>query len=321
MQQPILVGDIGGTNARFALASRRDGKLNIEHFEKLAGDGFGSFDEALQQYLDQIGAEVSEACFALAGPVENQEVTLTNRGWHVSAGSLKESFGFQDVCLINDFHAMARAVPEFEYDSFDCIFPGTPKPGAPVLVTGPGTGFGVATLLSEPKGRWRVVSGEGGHMAYAPRTDMEHALARLLMRDHGYVSNELVASGSGLDEVHAAFCEIFGRPRVELTPEEMRERADSGDKLFQTLIEVRALAVLGAAGDLVLANGALGGVVLAGGVSERISDFLKTAAARQRFVTRGPMSHYLEDCPVWLMREQVAPLIGAAAYYEQHKRT
>lgn len=157
-------------------------------------------------------------------------------------------------------------------------------------------------------------------MAYAPRTEVEHALARLLMRDHGYVSNELVASGSGLDEVHAAFCEIFGRPLVQLTPEEMRERADSGDELFRTLIEVRALAVLGAAGDLVLANGALGGVVLAGGVSERISDFLKTAAARQRFVTRGPMSHYLQDCPVWLMREPAAPLIGAAAYYEQHTR-
>lgn len=320
MQDGVLVGDIGGTNVRFALASRQDGKLRIEHFEKLAGDGFASFDDALEQYLDQTGAEVSAACFALAGPVENQEVTLTNRGWHVSAGAVKARFGFQDVCLINDFHAMARAVPEFAYESFDRIFPGTPKQGAPVLVTGPGTGFGVATLLSEPEGRWRVVSGEGGHMAYAPRTDVEHALARLLLRDHGYVSNELVASGSGLDEVHAAFCEIFGRPLIERTPEEMRQRADSGDELFRTLIEVRALAVLGAAGDLVLANGALGGVVLAGGVSEHISDFLKTDAARQRFVTRGPMSHYLQDCPVWLMREPAAPLIGAAAYYEQHTR-
>lgn len=320
MRDGVLVGDIGGTNVRFALASRKGGQLRIEHFEKLAGDDFGSFDTVLQEYLDRTGVSVSAACFALAGPVKNQEVTLTNRGWHVSASDLKTSFGFQEVCLINDFHAMARSVPEFAFETFDCVLPGTPQPGAPVLVAGPGTGFGVATLLTEPMGGWRVISGEGGHMAYAPRTDVEHELARVLTRDHGYVSNELVASGSGLDEVYSAFCEMFGRERVALSPEEMRQRADAGDELFRTLIEVRALAVMGAAGDLVLANGALGGVVLAGGVSERISDFLKTAEARQRFVARGPMSQYLEDCPVWLMREATAPLIGAAAYYEQHAR-
>lgn len=320
MQEPILVGDIGGTNARFALASRQDGKLRIEHFEKLAGEDFESFDGALQQYVSQTGARVSAACFALAGPIEDQQVTLTNRGWQVSAKALKAQFGFQDVCLINDFHAMARSVPEFSFEAFDCILPGAPETGAPVLVAGPGTGFGVATLLSEVGGCWRVISGEGGHMAYAPRSPVEHELARLLMRDHGYVSNELVASGSGLGAVHAAFCEIYGRDLVELPPEEMRQRADAGDELFRTLIEVRALAVMGATGDLVLANGALGGVVLAGGVSERISDFLKTGEARQRFVSRGPMSHYLEDCPVWLMREATAPLIGAAAHYEQQTR-
>lgn len=320
MQDGILVGDIGGTNARFALASRKDGQLRIEQFQKLAGGDFDSFDAVLQEYLGKTGVSVRAACFALAGPVKNQEVTLTNRGWHLSARALKTRFGFWDVCLINDFHAMARSVPEFGVESLDCVFPGTPQTGAPVVVTGPGTGFGVATLLSEPSGGWRVISGEGGHMAYAPRTEMEQELARLLMRDHGYVSNELVASGSGLDEVYAAFCEMFGRERSAVSPEEMRQRADAGDEFFRCLIEVRALAVMGAAGDLVLANGALGGVVLAGGVSQHISDFLKTPKVRQRFVTRGPMSHYLEDCPVWLMREATAPLIGAAAYYEQRIR-
>lgn len=320
MRERLLVGDIGGTNARFAVATREDGDFRIEHFEKLAGDDFASFDAVLQEYLGRTGVSAGAACFALAGPVENQEVTLTNRGWHVSASALKGSFGFRDVCLINDFHAMARSVPEFAFEAFDCIFPGTRQLDAPVLVAGPGTGFGVATLLQEPSGGWRVISGEGGHMAYAPRTELEHELARLLIRDHGYVSNELVASGSGLDEVYSAFCEMFGREHAALSPEEMRERADAGDELFRTLIEVRALAVMGAAGDLVLANGALGGVVLAGGVSERISDFLKTAEARQRFAARGPMSHYLEDCPVWLLREATAPLIGAAAFYEQRAR-
>lgn len=320
MEGPVLVGDVGGTNVRFALAARRDGVLGIEHFQKLPGDTYDSFEDALQHYLDQTGARPMAACFALAGPIKNQEVTLTNRKWHVSSAAVKAHFGFEDVRLINDFHAMARSVPEYAVSSFDEIFPGTPKPGAPMLVTGPGTGFGVATLLSGSDGQWQVMSGEGGHMAYAPRTAVELELTRLLTRDYGYVSNELVASGSGLEEVHRAFCEIYGRDCLELSPEAMRQRADEGDEMFQALIEVRALAVMGAAGDLVLANGALGGVVLAGGVTERISDFLKTPQARERFVSRGPMSPYLEDCPVWLMHDAAAPLIGAAADFEQRSR-
>lgn len=317
MEGAVLVGDVGGTNVRFALATRRGVSISIERFEVLAGNDFASFEEALRHYLAQTGARASAACFALAGPVENQEVTLTNRNWRVSASAVKAAFGFADVCLINDFHAMARSVPEYARDSFEVILTGAPREGAPVLVTGPGTGLGVATLLSGEGGGWSVMSGEGGHMAYAPRSDIEQELTRRLMRDHEYVSNELVCSGSGLSAVHAAFCEIFGRDLVEISPAEMRRRADSGDEMYHALIEVRALAVMGAAGDLVLANGALGGVVLAGGVSERISDFLKTPAARARFVSRGPMSHYLENCPIWLMHDAIAPLLGAAAFYEQ----
>lgn len=321
MEGSVLVGDVGGTNVRFALAARRNGALSIEHFQKFQGDDFESFEDALKQYLDKTGVRATVACFAMAGPVRDQKVTLTNRAkWQVSSAGLEARFGFEAVRLINDFQAMARSVPEFSVSSFEEILPGTSQTGAPMLVAGPGTGFGVATLLAGANGQWSVVSGEGGHMAYAPRTDIEHDLARLLARDHGYVSNELVASGSGLEEVHRAFCEIFDRDCLNLSPETMRQRADDGDEMFQTLIEVRALAVMGAAGDLVLANGALGGVVLAGGVSERISEFLKTPLARQRFTSRGPMSDYLETCPVWLMRDASAPLIGAAAYFEQLSR-
>ena len=320
MAEPVLVGDVGGTNARFALATRRGGSISIERFEVLSGDHHKSFEDALDDYLNQTGAKADRACFAFAGPVKDQRVALTNRPWKVAAAEVKDRFGFQDVCLINDFHAMARSVPEFSVESFEEIFAGTPREGAPVLVTGPGTGLGVATLLAAPEGQWTVIAGEGGHMAYAPRSRMEHELAQLLQREHGYVSNELVASGSGLAAVHAAFCEIYGREPAKLSPAEMRQQADAGDEMFQALIEVRALAVMGAAGDLVLANGALGGVVLAGGVSERISDFLKLPAARERFVSRGPMNGYLDECPVWLMHDAIAPLIGAAAHYEQVSR-
>ena len=313
----MLVGDVGGTNLRFGIAQRENGRFLIERYQRFEGDDFDSFYDALACYLDDTGLGPEHACFALAGPVENGEVQLTNRPWHVSARDISRRFNIAHVHLINDFAGMARAVPELDRATFDIIIDGHPVAGAPILVAGPGTGFGVATLFGSDKTGWQVLNGEGGHMAFAPRDQDELELARVLLRRYGYVSNELVASGSGLNAVHEALCEIHGRAYAGLGPQEMRRLADDGDEMFRSLIQIRANTVMSAAGDLVLANGALGGVVLAGGVSERITDFLTSHEARERFVRRGPFSKYLRNCPVWLMRDPEAPLIGAAAFHEQ----
>lgn len=310
----LLVGDVGGTNARFAVAA--GGKASITQFESLPGKQFRTFDEALQAYLDKTGVTPDAACIAVAGPVRGGQAELTNRGWTVSEKALSERFGLTRPLVVNDFLAMARSVPEIGPEAFAEVYPGEAVSGAPVLVAGPGTGFGVSTLVPGQAG-WTVIAGEGGHIAYAPRTDFEREIARILTRDHGYVSNELVASGSGLPALHAAVCEIYGVPVAEIAPEEMESRADSGDAMYGALLNVRALATMGAVGDLALANGALGGVVLAGGVSGHIVEFLVTNEARERFVARGPMSGYLANCPVRLLKEPAAALIGAAAHYAQ----
>ena len=315
MMNELLVGDVGGTNVRFAMAHRSAGRFAIDHFEKLEGDDFESFEDALVSYLEATGLKPDHACFALAGPVRDGEVLLTNRRWHVSARHVSQRFGIGNV--VNDFAAMARAVPEYDSATFETIRDGTPLEGAPVLVAGPGTGFGVATLLGSDASTWHVLNGEGGHVAFSPRDETELELARILLAKHGYVSNELVASGSGLNAVHEAFCEMHGRPYQEIGPQEMRRLADAGDEMFRSLIQLRANTVMTAVGDLVLANGALGGVVLAGGVTDRITDFLKSAEACDRFVERGPLCQYLRNCPVSLMRDPEAPLIGAAAFHEQ----
>jgi glucokinase len=321
MSDRVLVGDVGGTNVRFALAAKRDGKTEIDSFAKLAGDNFDTFASALQQYLEETGLKPRRACFAMAGPVRNGEVELTNRNWHVSARALCQRFGFDDIQIINDFTAMARSVPEHSSDYFEEVLPGEAVEDLPVIVAGPGTGFGVATLFPLGNDAWRVLTGEGGHIAYSPRDTLEFDVASILMRDQGYVSNELVASGMGLDFVHNAFCEVFGREKEEVSPQDMRVRADQGDEMFDQLIAMRAKAVMGAVGDLALANGALGGVVLAGGVTERIVDYLRRPEAIARFRDRGPMSGYLANCPVRLMHDPEAPLIGAAAYYAQETHT
>jgi glucokinase len=319
MSDAIIVGDVGGTNVRFAEVRRVNGKLALEGFDKFTNTQFDTFYDALAAYLSKYKCGSKHACFALAGPIRAGEVQLTNYPvWHVSEQELSSRFGFADPLLINDFAGMARSVPEYGAGGLDVIVDGHAVKDVPMVVTGPGTGLGVATLLPSAQG-FRVLSGEGGHTAYAPRTALEFQLATLLLQSRGYVSNELVCSGSGLPHVYRAFCQIYGRPEESLSPQDMRERADAGDDMFQRLIEVRALCVMGAAGDLALTNGALGGVVLAGGVTERIVDYLRRPSAVSRFRDRGPMSGFLKDCPVFLLADPHAPLLGAGAYFEQER--
>ena len=316
MTNRVLVGDVGGTNVRFGVAEDSASGITIHDFLKMPGDDFGGFEDALEQYLEETDVRASlPAVFALAGPPVDGIVKLTNRDWHVSEQDLIKRFGHPSVHLANDFTAMARAVPELDRSHFELIKPGITRPGAPIVVAGPGTGFGVATLLPLYGNRWRVMSGEGGFMTYAPRTDIEIKLTAYLSRKYDFVYNELVCAGVGLDDVHEGLCEIFGKPYEPKSPSDMLELAAAGDDLFRELCYIRARGTMSAVGDLVLANGARGGVVLAGGVSERLAVYLKSPDAMARFAERGRNSAFVAECPIHLMHDPVAPLIGAAALY------
>lgn len=312
----VLVGDVGGTNVRFARADLAGDSIKVSGFAKLRGDDFCCFERALEKYCAETETCTGGAAvFALAGPLRDGKVHLTNRDWTVSKADLKGEFTLADVHLINDFAAMARAVPELGTKTMQVIKTGQADPKRPIIVAGPGTGLGVATLFPDPKGRWNVISGEGGHLAFAPRNDLEIELLKALQAERGYVSNELVCSGMGLPAVHRALCAIHGIEYVETPPADMLSAADRGNTFFLELCRLRARAVMSAVGDLALANGALGGVVLAGGVTERLLPYLLENDAQQRFTERGPMSGYLATCPIHLMTDPAAPLIGAAALY------
>ncbi len=317
-KRQVLVGDVGGTNVRFAIGHRYKGQIQIEQFVKLEGDKFVTFYDALAEYLERTGVELTEASFALAGRVEGDEVTLTNREWHVSTAKLKSQFGFEDVTLMNDFAGMARAVPEQDMSTLELIKPGKAVKNRPILVAGLGTGLGVGTVMRVGR-QWAIVSGEGGHVAFAPETPLEIELSQVMLKDpeRDYVSAELVAAGVGLNVVYAAFCEIYGRTVEALTPQEMQERAKQGDQMFDDLIRLRAHTLMRIAGDMMMANGTSGGVVLAGGVTERILDYVKAEDAIARFTRRGMQRDYVAACPIHLMRDPMAPLIGATAYHFQ----
>lgn len=316
--RPVLVGDIGGTNVRFALATKDEyGEIDIDHFAKFPGDDFPDFETVAGTYLKQLGVEDApdHALFALAGPVREDEVTLTNRsGWHVSGRTIAQHLGLSACWLVNDFAAMARAMPELPDEAFHLIHEGNPMPDAPLLVAGPGTGVGMATLIPLPGLGWHVLTGEGGHGCFAPGNARESALADWLRREKRvYVSRELVLSGSGLDTVMEALAAIDGIPFEPREPAAVLECAARGEPFCLGVVKLRSEALMQMLGDAALTNGARGGVIIVGGVAERLLDWLKRPQALERFFERGPMSHYMRDIPIRLIREPAAALYGAAA--------
>jgi len=318
MPDSVLVGDIGGTNVRFGRARLGfAGHPEVEDIAVLPGDNFRSFEAALSVYLEQLGnSRPDQALFAFAGPVRDGIVQLTNRDWTVNSRDLAQKTGLERIRVVNDYAAMARSIPELSDDSFHLLHEGrVPEQRAPILVAGPGTGLGMATLLPEGDRGWRVMTGEGGHAAFAPRSDREWDLTKCLQRTHGYVSKELVLSGSGLNAVHEALCEIDGVAWEITPPAEIMRRAKEGDQLCRDICEIRAGATLDALGDAALINGTRGGVVVTGGVAERLVDWLAKPHALARFFERGPMSHYMEPIPIRLLMAGEAALIGAAALH------
>ena len=311
----ILVGDVGGTFVRLGLAERdNEGQMLITQFTKIAGDKLSGLDDAIEQFLEETHFKPKHVSIALAGPVAHGCVSLTNRPWTVSEEKLKEKFGFENVRLYNDFKAMGRSVPELKKSDFVEIHPGSPIQGEPILVAGPGTGFGMANL-APMNGGWHVFGSEGGHVSYAPQTKEETELLHILQKSHDFVSLELVSSGFGMDIIHKAICERHGVSYEKLEPAKVLELAKSGDPICLEICEVRSAAIMGALGDMALVYGARGGVVMAGGVSERLIDYISAPKAMSRFLNRGPRSDYLKQIPIKLLQNPAAPLIGAAVLY------
>ncbi|MEP1230099.1 MAG: glucokinase [Litorimonas sp.] len=314
----ILAGDIGGTNVRFGCLQRSlDGQWNVRNFSKMQCSDYPSFDVALAQYIQGLEECPRRAAFAAAGPVEQGHVKLTNTEWEISTTQLETRYGFETCALYNDFAGMTRSVVELGVEDFTILRAGRYFTNAPILVAGAGTGFGVGYLIpiktsnSEPK--WQVISTEGGRMAYSAQTELEFALLQILLKTHDVVSLELISSGKNLAKVHKAMCEIHGVKYAPLSPDDIREQARFGDPICSDICKVRAVAAMGAIGDLALSGGARGGIVITGGVSERMIEHYMQVEAMNRYLHRGALSDYVKDIPMRLMTSPLAPLIGAAA--------
>ncbi|MCZ8207665.1 MAG: glucokinase [Hyphomonadaceae bacterium] len=317
--QAILVGDVGGTNVRLAIAHiDSNSQVELSHVERMPVLSFPSLEEAIEAWQAEGRTLPSSAVFALAGPTGADEVHFTNSSWVVSASATKARFGFQNVTLVNDFAAQARAVPSNNEDAFEVLIEGEAQPGAPIVVLGPGTGLGMALLV--PDGRdWSVISTEGGHQAYAPVSARERQILEVVAEDLPYISYENLVSGLGLDRLYKAIAKLEGRVARLKGGDEIGPAAIAGDDPSAVeAVEVMIQSLATFAGNAILATGARGGCVIAGGVSEALAPFMRTSEFVARLLERGPISGYLNGIPVRRARNAFAALEGAAFFAPKH---
>lgn len=309
----MLVGDVGGTHARFATVDvGAPMPWRLENRQDLAMD-FPSFEAALQRYLEQSGLEQmpAAATIAVAGPITAGRVRFTNRNWVVSEEALS-GLGCQAALLINDFIALAYAIDTLHAQDLRTIGPElTGLPDHPITILGAGTGFGVS-CLARYRGRVVPVATEGGHIGFAPSDEQELAVHRQLMHRFGRVSVERLLSGPGLENIHQALEELAGHTPVPLTAAQIAERAARGEDMCRGALTMFCSVYGSVAGDFALAHGARGGVYIAGGIAQKIEAFLRESPFRARFESKGRLSGYVQPIPTVLIANDEAALLGSA---------
>ena len=327
-----LVGDIGGTNARFALTDLDAPAIGLVESKSLRNADFASVQHAVEHYLEGIGARPARAALAVASPVGRDEIRLTNRAWSFNRRELQQALGLGELRMLNDFGAVAWAVPSLAREHLVTLHgdPAAPLRG-PVSVLGPGTGLGVALLVGSPGRGWQAVETEGGHVGFAAIGDEERAISAWLAAQHGRTSTERLLCGRGLSEIDlvlrgaatappaAALLpgeSSLQRPRLR-DPAEIVAAALDGHDLAARQALARFCAVLGSvAGDCALVHGART-VVIAGGIVPRFIPFLRSSGFRERFLAKGRMTPLLEAMAIHVVVHPHPGLLGAATALRQ----
>ncbi|CAL8978427.1 Glucokinase [Rhodoplanes serenus] len=303
-----LVADIGGTNTRLAV-SGPDGRPH--RMELFANRTVAGLDDAIGRYLATIPERPDAAVLAMAAPVRGRKIALTNRSqWVIDLDRLEARFGFRWACAVNDFEALAWALPEFGPGDLRPLGDRLPSRDGPVAVLGPGTGLGVAALVPEEDGGWTAVASEAGHIAFGPAEPDEWPVFERLAAQLGRVSAERVISGIGLARLHAALhldAPALDAPAVDAA-------AEAGDPAARATVALFVRLLGRFAGDVALAFRSTGGVFVGGGVAQKLGELIDAAAFRTAFEAHPPMERMLAAIPTALVTYPEPGLLGCAAY-------
>jgi glucokinase len=318
----LLAGDIGGTKSRLAIFAEGGSPRAPLHEEILPSARFGRIEALIREFLKLSGLTALRASLAIAGPVINGRAAVTNLPWIADAEQIRRTFGLRSVGLMNDLAATARAVPLLEPSELHTLNPGEPAAGGSIAVIAPGTGLGEA-FLTWDGGRFREHASEGGHADFAPSSEREAELLRMIQKDTDHVSYETLCSGPGLWRIHEFLRERRDKRGAVRLAGPPAAAADPVPLIVETALEDRAglcgealiqfTSILGAeAGNLALKTLATGGVYLGGGIVPRIIPFLEEGPFLTAFRRKGRMADLLFRIPVHVILEPRAALIGAA---------
>lgn len=316
----IVSVDIGGTHARFAIATvADDGSITLSEPETLHTRDHASFQTAWQDFRERRGGTLPpRVAMAIAGPVGGEVIRFTNNPWIIRPALVREKLGVDDYCIVNDFEAVAHAVARVGEDQFIHLT-GPDKPLAPtgrLSVLGPGTGLGVAHLYREPDGTYRVSATEGGHIDFAPLDHIDDAILARLRKRHNRVSVERVVAGPAISDIYQALAAMEGRPVTEEDDIAIWTRGQDGsDSLAAAAVDRFCMSLGSVAGDIALAQGGFGGVVIAGGLGYRIRATLLKSGFSERFKSKGRFQELMASIPVKLITHPQPGLFGAAAAF------
>lgn len=305
-----LVADVGGTHIRLGLVGDKD-KAPVSICKVRSAD-FDSLQAALTHYSEENqAAGISEACVAVAGPVNEDRVKLTNLPWEFSQTALQQALGVGKLAVINDFAAVALAIPYLSADDCTQIGPGTADHSLPIAAVGPGTGLGAAMLVAHGS-RYEVIATEAGHAAIAAETDIEHAIVKHFSADGAHIKREFFLSGSGLQALHGALNVLQSAQAQVLSPAEIQQRACAGsDPLCEQALSIFCAWLGGVCADQALCCGARGGVYIGGGMVKRFLDYFVASDFRRRFENRAAMRGYLQAIPTYVITREHCALLGA----------
>ena len=307
-----LVGDIGGTNARFGLMTPSGELLHSAVFD---ADDFPDIEAAIRAYLVQRGdlPLPTTGALAIAAPVGGDRIAMTNHPWSFSLTALRDALGFSRLIAINDFAAVALAIPRLADGDRAQIGGGAPRTDAPIGVLGPGSGLGASGLVRVGND-WQALTGEGGHATMPAATDRESAALGQMRSRFDHVSAERCLSGPGLVNLYQSLAALDGVPAASYTPAQITDpQTGARDPLCREATAMFCAMLGTVAGNLALTLGAQGGVFVAGGIVPRLGERFAASDFRRRFEAKGRMSAYLQAIPTYVVTHKLPAFLGCAA--------
>lgn len=306
-----LIADIGGTNARFAITE--DGDITPQFERTLPCSEYPSMVDAVLAYLDDVAQAIPEtASFAIATPVSNDRIVMTNHVWDLSVKETRIALGVNSLKVINDFTALALALPYLGDSDCHKLGRGLRAEKQPLAVLGPGTGLGVSGAIHVDD-YWLPLQSEGGHVSYGPLTDRESAVIEVIAKRYDHVSAETLVSGRGLVLLYESIAQCNDIECEQLTPEQVTYKALHNTNAAAEEALSMFCGILGAvAGNLALTLGARGGLFIGGGIIPKLGDYFDSSPFRARFESKGRFSQYVSEIPTYVINSKYPALTGAA---------